>query len=137
MRKALISTLLFIGFTCNAQTHLEYISEKEDSMALINKSDIDIINNVFEERNMLDSLNTLNEEIILNLEKSNESQSIIISYQDSTIKNNELIISELELQNDQTVEMYSKELKQEKRKKVSFEALTGAGILVIILLILL
>lgn len=137
MRKALILVFLVIGFICNAQTHIEYISEKTDSMALINKEDIDVINNIFVDRARLDSLNVLNEQIISNLESVNKTQSVIIEHQDSTIKNDELIISELEAQNDQTIEKYSKELKKEKRKKISFQSLTGAGIITIILLLLL
>ena len=137
MRKALILVFLVIGFICNAQTHVEYISEKTDSMALINKEDIDVINNVFVDRARLDSLNVLNEQIISNLESVNKTQSVIIAHQETTIKNDSLIIFELEAQNDQTIEKYSKELKKEKRKKISFQSLTGAGIIVIILLILL
>ena len=137
MRKALILVFLVIGFICNAQTHIEYISEKTDSMALISKEDIDVINNIFEDRVRLDSLNVLNEKIIANLEFVNKTQSIIIAHQETTIKNDEFIISELEAQNNQTIEKYSKELKKEKRKKISFQSLTGAGIIVIILLILL
>ena len=53
------------------------------------------------------------------------------------IKNNETIIFELENRNEQNIETYSKELKKEKRKKISFQSLTGAGIIVIILLLLL
>lgn len=136
MRKALILVFLIIGFICNAQTHIEYISEKTDSMALINKEDIDVINNIFVDRARLDSLNVLNEQIISNLESVNKTQSVIIAHQDSTIKNDELIISELEAQNDQTIEKYSKELKKEKNKKISFQTMTGAGIIIIILLIL-
>ena len=137
MRKALILVFLVIGFICNAQTHVEYISEKTDSMALINKEDIDVINNVFVDRARLDSLNVLNEQIISNLESVNKTQSVIIAHQETTIENDSLIIFELEAQNDQTIEKYSKELKKEKRKKISFQSLTGAGIIVIILLILL
>lgn len=126
-----------IGFTCSAQTHLEYISEPSDSMAVINKEDIDLINGVFNERNVLDSLYNLNEQIISNLEIEISIQDSIIINQNQAIKNNEVIISELETRNDQNIEMYSKELKKEKRKKISFQSLTGVGIITIILLLLL
>lgn len=126
-----------IGFTCSAQTHLEYISEPSDSMAVINKEDIDLINGVFNERNVLDSLYNLNEQIISNLEIEINIQDSIIINQNQAIKNNEVIISELETRNNQNIEMYSKELKKEKRKKISFQSLTGAGIITIILLLLL
>lgn len=126
-----------VGFTCSAQTHLEYISEPSDSMAVINKEDIDLINGVFNERNILDSLYNLNEQIISNLEIEINIQDSIIVNQNQTIKNNEIVISELEVRNNQNIEMYSKELKKEKRKKISFQSLTGAGIITIILLLLL
>jgi hypothetical protein len=126
-----------VGFTCSAQTHLEYISEPSDSMAVINKEDIDLINGVFNERNALDSLYNLNEQIISNLEVEINIQDSIIINQNQTIKNNEVVISELETRNNQNIEMYSKELKKEKRKKISFQSLTGVGIITIILLLLL
>lgn len=137
MREALIYIFLFICSAVCAQTHLEYVSEKEDSMALINKQDIDIINNVFNERNTLDSLHNLNEQIISNLEQKVVVLDSIITTQEVVILNDSLLVSELENRNKQTVEQYTKELKKEKRKKISFQSLTGAGIIAIILLILL
>ena len=137
MRKIIITFLLMSSFICSAQTHLEYISDPADSMALINKEDIDLINNVFNERNVLDSLYNLNEQIISNLEVEIDIQDSIIVNQNKVIENNENVISELETRNNQNVEMYSKELKKEKRKKISFQSLTGVGIITIILLLLL
>lgn len=137
MRKTLTYILLFMCPIIYAQTHLEYISERTDSMALINKHDIDIINNVFNERNTLDSLNNLNEQIISNLERKTTVLDSIVVTQENVILNDSLLIFELENRNKQTVEQYAKELKKEKRKKISFQSLTGAGIIAIILLILL
>lgn len=137
MRKILISAFLVICFNSFAQTHIEYISEPSDSMALINKEDVDIINNVFNERNILDSLYKLNEQIISNIESELKIQDSIILNQVLIIENNELAIKELEDRNNQNIENYSKELRKEKRKKISFQSLTGAGFIAIILLILL
>ena len=128
---------LMVGFNCFAQTHLEYISEPTDSMALISKQDIDIINNVFAERNMLDSLCRINEELISKLELNNRVKSAVLERQVVIIKNNEMVIKELEARNENSVKYYSKELKKEKNKKISFQALTGASVIAIILLILL
>lgn len=136
MRKILILFLL-LNVTCFAQTHVEYISEKCDSMALINQSDIDVINNVFAERNKLDSLNTINKKIISGLELGMQIQDSVIEYQDLAISNNENQLNQLEYRNQQTIEKYSKELKQEKRKTASFQSLTGISLIAIILLILL
>ena len=126
-----------INFHCFGQTHVEYISEKTDSMALINKTDVDKINKVFAERNVLDSLNNINEKIISNLEINKEIQNSIIESQALAIKHGDELVKELENRNTKTVEKYSKELKKERNKAISFEALTGAGIIAIILLILL
>lgn len=120
-----------------AQTHIEYISEKADSMALINKKDIDIINNVFNEKRTLDSLHNLNEQIISNLEQEVKIQDSVIVMQLQTIENDKLLVEKLEYENNQTIAAYSKELKSEKNKKISFQTLTGVGIIAIILLILL
>ena len=129
--------LLLITLISFGQTHIEYVSEKTDSMALISKQDIDVINNVFNERNILDSLYNLNEQIISNLEFENRIQDSIILNQEIIISNNHIVIDELKNKNSQIIETYSKELKKEKRKKISFQSLTGAGIITIILLILL
>lgn len=126
-----------VGFNCFAQTHVEYISEPTDSMALISKQDIDIINNVFEERNVLDSLHNINEQIISNLEINNRVQNAVLENQAVMIKNKDEIIKELEMRNENSVQYYSKELKKEKNKKISFQTLTGVSIIAIILLILL
>ena len=137
MRKIIFIILLFICSTSFAQTHVEYISEKTDSMALINKTHIDIINNVFNERNTLDCLNGLNIKIIKKLETENMLQDSVINKQIQTITNDKALIDKLETRNQQVIEVYSKDLKKEKNKKISFQATTGVGILVIILLILL
>ena len=137
MRKILLVLSLMVGFNCFAQTHVEYISEPTDSMALISKQDIDIINNVFEERNVLDSLHNINEQIISNLEINNRVQNTVLESQAVMIKNKDEIIKELEMRNKNSVQYYSKELKKEKNKKISFQTLTGASIIAIILLILL
>ena len=137
MRKVLLIFFLMINFHCFGQTHVEYISEKTDSMALINKTDVDKINKVFAERNVLDSLNNINEKIISNLEINKEIQNSIIESQALAIKHGNELVKELENRNTKNVEKYSKELKKERNKAISFEALTGAGIIAIILLILL
>ena len=51
--------------------------------------------------------------------------------------NDSLLISELENRNKQTIEQYTKELKKEKTKKISFQTTTGLSIIAIILLLLL
>lgn len=137
MRKILLALGLMACFTSYAQTHIEYISEPTDSMALISKHDIDVINNVFNERNILDSLHNINEQIISILEINNKVQSRILESQVTMIKNKDQIIEELELRNQNSVQYYNKELRKEKNKKISFQTTTGVSIIVIILILLL
>lgn len=137
MRKILVIVLMFICYINYAQTHLEFISEPADSMALINKNDIDIINNVFNERNTLDSLFKIDEQIIFNLEQDGVLKDSIILKQIKTIENDQMIKEQLQSENVRMFETYNKELKREKNKTISFQTLTGAGIIAIILLILL
>lgn len=136
MRKILLA-LSLIGFTSYAQTHIEYISEPTDSMALISKQDIDIINNVFNERNVLDSLHNINEQVISTLEITNKIQNDLLETQSLIIVNKDQIIEELEERNKNNIQRYSKELKKEKNKKISFQTTTGLSIIAIILLLLL
>ena len=137
MRKILIFVFLIIEISCFAQTHLEYISEPTDSMALISKDDIDVKNRVFYEKNVFDSLHNLNEQILSALEQEIIILDSVIVAQENIIINDSLIIEDLENRNVQIVDQYSKELKQEKNKKISFQSLTGVGIVAIILLLLL
>lgn len=137
MRKTILLLSLFIGTLSFAQTHVEYISEPADSMALINKADIDIINSVFNERNKLDSLCKVNEKLIAAMEINNRVQYSVMESQDLMIKNQKKIINELKTRNENSVQYYSKELKKEKTKKISFQTTTGLSIIAIILILLL
>lgn len=137
MRKILSLILMFACTSLYAQTYLEYVSEKADSMVVINKEDVDIINNVFHEKFILDSLNNINEQIISTFEISSNIQSSIIESQSMEIDNYKSIVNELELKNKDIVNTYSKKLKKEKVKKISFQTTTGLGIITIILLLLL
>ena len=128
---------MFIGFISYAQTHIEYISEPADSMALISKKDVDIINRVFNEKNVLDSLLNVSEQMVDYLDTQNRVKSNIIENQKLIINNKYIVIKELETKIESDIRHYSKELKKEKTKKISFEVLSGAGIITIILLILL
>ena len=82
---------LLIPSILNAQIdsikHVEVVSEIQDSMVLLQKSDVDKINKTFFEKNQLDSLNTLNEKIIFNLEQVNSTLDSIIVNQQLIIEN--------------------------------------------------
>ena len=135
MRKILI-LLLCLPIISFAQTNVEYISEKCDSMAFINKADIDIINHVFEQRNQLRELNDINLKLIDNLEASNIALQAVVTTQKATISNNDLIIADLQERANTMKEKYTKDIRKERRKTVSFQTISGIGVIVIIILLL-
>ena len=135
MRKIII-LLLCIPCISFAQINVEYISEKCDSMALINKQDIDVINNVFNQRNQLRDLNLANERIISALEIKNSTLDSLINKQKITINNNQILQKQYEDDYKKLQDRYNKELKKSKRKATSYQTLTGVGLIIIIILLL-
>lgn len=128
--------LLCIPCISFAQINIEYISEKCDSMALINKQDIDVINNVFNQRNQLRDLNLANERIISALEIKNSTLDSLINKQKITINNNQILQKQYEDDYKKLQDRYNKELKKSKRKATSYQTLTGVGLIIIIILLL-
>lgn len=137
MRKTLTVFLIFIHVVSFAQSHAEYVSEKCDSMALISKTDIDVINRVFKERTHLDSLNVINGELITTLELKNNVLRSIVNKQSLVIYNNELTIASLEKRHLMSEKEYKKLIKKEKAKTITFQTTTGLSIITIILILLL
>jgi DNA repair protein RadC len=137
MRDILTILLFFLTASLNGQTHIERISEKSDTMALINKHDISIINKVFEDRYLLDSLRIVNDQLILQLQIENQVKSTIIDDQNKIIENNKFVIKELETNSLNIRNVYEKEIRCEKNKKIVFQTTTGISFIAIILILLL
>ena len=99
--------------------HVEVISEIQDTMALINKDDINKINKVFYERNVLDSLRVVDSCIIENQNKLKQLTDSIVATQINTIENQSSIIEQYETviseSNSEIVELEKKQKKLEKR----------------------
>lgn len=119
--------------------HVEIITEIQDSMALINKHDIDIINKAFYERDILDSLNTLNSKIIRNLELEIITQDSIITNYKAVVQNSSNIKCKLE----QTIEEQQCKLEnindkanKQKTEKHIWQGTTGTLVLVLLLVLL-
>lgn len=106
-------------------------------MALINKDDIDKINNTFYELEVADSLNHVNDSIINLLIIQNNKLDSIMRHQKVVIENNDIIKTQIIADHTSEIDMYKKELKRSNNKKILWQSTTGASILAIILLILL
>lgn len=142
MKKILIilfSLISFAGFSQSLDSikHIEIISEIQDSMALINKTDIDKINQVFHELEFADSLNQINDSIINNLLIENEYLDSIALNQKAIILNQEKIHNQLILNHSNEITFYKKELRKSNVKKVAWQSTTGLSLIAIILIILL
>lgn len=106
-------------------------------MALINKEDVDKINNTFYELEVADSLNHVNDSIINLLAVQNNKLDSIMRHQKIVIENNDIIKTQMIADHTSEIDMYKKELKRSDNKKILWQSTTGACILTIILLILL
>lgn len=135
----LFSLLTFnvFGQSLDSIKHIEIISEIQDSMALINKNDIDSINETFYELKVANRVNEINDSIINVLALQTQQLDSILRSQKVVIENEKLIRDQLVSQHSYEVDFYKKELKKSNNKRVVWQTTTGLGLLSIILLILL
>lgn len=139
MKKLWIILIISLFSISSYAQHVELVSEPTDSMALISKEDIDIINNVFNERNILDSLNTINDSIINNLELVRLQYLNIIKDQKVIIQNDSLIINRQELllnEREKILQKYQKDIKNQKTQKTIWMSTSG-GLAIALLIVLL
>lgn len=139
MKKLWIILIISLFSISSYAQHVELVSEPTDSMALISKEDIDVINNVFNERNILDSLNTINDSIINNLELVRLQHLNIIKDQKVIIQNDSLIINRQELllkERDKILQKYQKDIKNQKTQKTIWMSTSG-GLAIALLIVLL
>ena len=131
--------LIFISLNCFSQNisqikHLETISEITDTMALINKQDIDKINRTYFIKNKLDSLNCLNEAIIRELNVKVAAQDSIIFNQLGIISNKDYIILEYKNKHDELIANNLKQIKKEQRKSRIFKIFSASELVIIAIL---
>lgn len=131
--------LIFISLNCFSQNisqikHLETISEITDTMALINKQDIDKINRTYFIKNKLDSLNCLNEAIIKELNVKVAAQDSIIFNQLGIISNKDYIILEYKNKHDELIANNLKQIKKEQRKSRIFKIFSASELAIIAIL---
>lgn len=120
--------------------HVEVISEIQDTMALINKDDINKINKVFYERNVLDSLRVIDSCIIESQNKLKQLTDSIVVTQINTIENQSSIIEQYETviseSNSEIIELEKKQ-KKDKNSKIAWQSVSGTLAAVVLVLLLL
>lgn len=124
MKQLILFLLLFLlvvpmyGQVIEGVKHIEIVSEIQDTMALLNKKDIDKINQVFFEREKLDSLNRANEELISLYQTKCLSLLNINSLKDDIIKDKDLLIDETKDALEAKYEDQKLETKKMRNKKL-------------------
>lgn len=140
---------LIIGFILcftglNAQSidslkHIVVVTEMQDSMALINNNDINIINKVFHEREVLDSLHKVDGTLIRKLDLVRIEQDKIIKNQRAVIQNDSIIKRQYQLaidQKNQIIKDNEKAVKIQKTQKTIWQSTTGALAIALIVVLL-
>lgn len=135
----LFSLITINGFcqSLDSIKHIEIISEIQDSMALINKTDIDKINKTFYELKLADSLNVINDSIINSLYVKNHVLDSILQTQKVMIENEKSINDHLVIEHSSEINYYKKELKKSNNRKIAWQSTTGVSLLAIILILIL
>lgn len=124
MKQLILFLLLFLlvvpiyGQVIEGVKHIEIVSEIQDTMALLNKKDIDKINQVFFEREKLDSLNRTNEELLSLYQTKCLSLLNISSLKDDIIKDKDLLIDETKDALEAKYEDQKLETKKMRNKKL-------------------
>ena len=124
MKQLILFLLLFLlvvpmyGQVIEGVKHIEIVSEIQDTMALLNKKDIDKINQVFFEREKLDSLNRANEELVSLYQVKCLSLLNISSLKDDIIKDKDLLIDETKDALEAKYEDQKLETKKMRNKKL-------------------
>ena len=142
MKQLILFLLLFLlvvpmyGQVIERVKHIEIVSEIQDTMALLNKKDIDKINQVFFEREKLDSLNRANEELISLYQAKCLSLLNISSLKDDIIKDKDLLIDETKTALEAKYEDQKLETKKMRNKKLIWQGISIAEIAIFLIIIL-
>lgn len=141
---ALIISFIICFTELNAQSldslkHIVIVTELQDSMALINNNDVNIINKVFYERDLLDSLNSVNDSLIRKLDLVRINQDNIIRKQKAVIQNDSLIKIQYQLAIDdrnKIIQDNQKAIKNQKNQKIVWQSTTGALAIALLVVLL-
>lgn len=143
----LIVCLMLFSLTSKGQDtlltkikHIEVVSDVQDTMALLNKDDINKINKVFYERDYLDSLRIVDSSLLKASEEIKERMDSIVVKQLNTIDNQNTIIEQYQdaiSEKDETITGLEKKQKKDKGSKIAWQSVSGtlAIVLIIVLLI--
>lgn len=142
MKQLILFLLLFLlvvpmyGQVIERVKHIEIVSEIQDTMALLNKKDIDKINQVFFEREKLDSLNKVNEDLVMVYQAKCLQLLQISDLKDGIIKDKDLLIDETKDALEAKYEDQKLETKKMRNKKLIWQGISIAEIAIFLIIIL-
>lgn len=142
MKQLILFLLLFLlvvpmyGQVIEGVKHIEIVSEIQDTMALLNKKDIDKINQVFFEREKLDSLNKVNEDLVMVYQAKCLQLLQISDLKDGIIKDKDLLIDETKDALEAKYEDQKLETKKMRNKKLIWQGISIAEIAIFLIIIL-
>lgn len=142
MKQLILFLLLFLlvvpmyGQVIEGVKHIEIVSEIQDTMALLNKKDIDKINQVFFEREKLDSLNKVNEDLVMVYQAKCLQLLQISDLKDGIIKDKDLLIDETKTSLEAKYEDQKLETKKMRNKKLIWQGISIAEIAIFLIIVL-
>lgn len=137
MKKILLGLLLMLPSVLVAQHFIpvtpSLLNNKTDTVVVISPYNVAVINNVFKQRNQLQSLVKIQEKTLLQSDIIQHQMSKTIQQRDSLIQQNTLIINRYKTLNsnqEQQISLLMKDVEKQKKKKRFYKQTTIIAVIV-------
>ena len=139
MKKILLGLLLMLPSVLVAQHFIpvtpSLLNNKTDTVVVISPYNVAVINNVFKQRNQLQSLVKIQEKTLLQSDVVQQQMLKTIQQRDSLIQQNVLMIDRYKTLNsnqEQQISLLLKDIEKQKKKKKFYKQTTVIAIIVAI-----
>ena len=139
MKKILLGLLLMLPSVLVAQHFIpvtpSLLNNKADTVIVISPYNVAVINNVFKQRNQLQSLVKIQEKTLLQSDVIQHQMLKTIQQRDSLIHQNTLMIDQYKTLNsnqEQQISLLMKDIEKQKKKKKFYKQTTVIAIIVAI-----
>ena len=139
MKKILLGLLLMLPSVLVAQHFIpitpSLLNNKADTVVVISPYNVAVINNVFKQRNQLQSLVKIQEKTLLQSDVIQQQMLKTIQQRDSLIHQNTLMIDRYKTLNsnqEQQISLLMKDIEKQKKKKKFYKQTTVIAIIVAI-----
>lgn len=139
MKKILLGLLLMLPSVLVAQHFIpvtpSLLNNKADTVVVISPYNVAVINNVFKQRNQLQSLVKIQEKTLIQSDVVQQQMLKTIQQRDSLIKQNTLMIDRYKTLNsnqEKQISLLMKDIEKQKKKKKFYKQTTVIAIIVAI-----